>query len=427
MEAQMRLIVRGQEGRLRTRCIVGLLLVLASCRAAPSSAYLFLWAGDADRKASDFLAVLDANPQSERYGTILASVPTGFSGSNPHHTEHEMSPNGHLLANGFDVGRTWLFDVSRPLSPKILTVFADVAGYSHPHTFIRMPNGHILATFQYTGPVPDTRHEMHGEKTGIDAQRFPGGLVEMDEQGHPFRTGSALDSSVQGERTYPYSVVPIPQLDRAVSTTTDMNQANASAGSEWVQIWRLSDLKLLRSIALEKGTRGDENLLTGEPRLLQDGQSVYVHTFNCGLYLLRDLDREEPSVTLVTTFEGKNCGNPIQTGHYWIQAAGQAVISLDIGDPEHPRSVSTVSLGEDEEPHWTSLDSSSRRIVVNSSGTGTGNRLFVINFDPATGALSVDTRFWDPGSERPGVTLSAKTWPHGFTGKIVPHGVVFSR
>ena len=100
---------------------------------------------------------------------------------------------------------------------------------------------------------------MQGEKRGIDAQRFPGGLVEMDEQGHPFRTGSELDSSVQGARLYVYSVVPIPQLDRAVSTKTDMNQTNASAGSEWVQIWRLSDLKLLRSVALEKGNRGGEN------------------------------------------------------------------------------------------------------------------------------------------------------------------------
>jgi len=29
-----------------------------------------------------------------------------------------------------------------------------------------------------------------------------------------------------------------------------------------------------------------------------------------------------------------------------------ALIALDIADPEHPREVSTVSLGDDEEPHW---------------------------------------------------------------------------
>ena len=31
---------------------------------------------------------------------------------------------------------------------------------------------------------------------------------------------------------------------------------NAKATSEWVQFWRLSDLTLLKSIALKPGTRG---------------------------------------------------------------------------------------------------------------------------------------------------------------------------
>jgi hypothetical protein len=50
--------------------LMSTILAGASCssrtRAAPS--YLFLWAGDADGKASDFLAVIDAVPASPRYG-----------------------------------------------------------------------------------------------------------------------------------------------------------------------------------------------------------------------------------------------------------------------------------------------------------------------------------------------------------------------
>jgi hypothetical protein len=99
---------------------------------------------------------------------------------------------------------------------------------------------------------------------------------------------------------------------------------------------------------------------------------------------------------------------------------------LDIADPEHPREVSSVVFGNDEEPHWLAIDPSGRRLVLNSAGYTKSNRLFVINFDPATGALSIDDRFRDVGSTRPGIDLTGKTWPHGFSGKPVPHGTVFS-
>src|SRR5947207_15556189 len=108
-------------------------------------------------------------------------------------------------------------------------------------------------------------------------ERSTGGLVEMDERGRPFRSGSASDTAIPDQRIYPYSVLPLPALDRAVSTTTDMDEADTSATSEWVQFWRLSDLTLLRSIALPPGPRGDENRLTREPRLLPDGRSIYIH------------------------------------------------------------------------------------------------------------------------------------------------------
>jgi len=400
---------------------------LGAC--ASSSSYLFVWAGDADHKASDFLAVIDANPASAHYGTILASIPTGVAGAHPHHTEHEMPANGHLLANGFHAGRTWLFDLSQPLQPRILTSFGDLAGYSHPHTFIRLANGHLLTTFQYRAEPGAMLHETGHDTMPHSVEHSTGGLVEMDERGHPFRSGSASDAAIQDKRIYPYSVLPLPAFDRAVSTTTDMDEANTKATSEWVQFWRLSDLTLLRSIALKPGPRGDENRFTGEPRLLPDGQSIYIHTFNCGLYLLRGVERPDPSVNFVRAFEGKNCGVPILTGHYWLQTVPETheVIALDIANPEHPREVSKLRVGDDEQPHWISIDPTGRRVVLNSSGYGKGNRLFVINFDPGSGQLSFDERFRDAGSTRPGINLTGRTWPHGFAGTAVPHGTVFSR
>jgi len=65
--------------------------------------------------------------------------------------------------------------------------------------------------------------------------------------------------------------------------------------------------------------------------------------------------------------------------------------------------------------------------VLNSSGGGKGNRLFIIDIDPATGRLSFDDRFRYAGSDRPGISLSARSWPQGCTGSARPHGTVFSR
>jgi hypothetical protein len=392
---------------------------------------LFLWAGDADGKASDFLAVIDATPSSAHYGEIVASIPTGVVGAHPHHTEAEMPANGHLLANGFHAGRTWLFDLSEPLHPRILTSFGDIAGYSHPHTYVRMANGHVLTTFQYRA-VPGEM-EMHyasdPHSMADSVEHTTGGLVEMDERGRLLRSGDASDAAIQQKHIYPYSVLPMPAFNRAVSTTTDMNEADTLATAEWVQFWRLSDLKLLRSVALKPGPRGDENRYTGEPRLLADGKSVYIHTFNCGLYLLRGVNRPDPTGTFVMAFEGKNCGVPILTGHFWLQTVpdAHALLAMDIADPLHPREVSRLNVGDDEQPHWISIDPTGRRVVLNSSGGGKGNRLYVINLDPRSGQLTFDDRFRDAGSKRPGISLTGRTWPHGFVGTAVPHGTVFSR
>ena len=407
-------------------------LACAACHTDTSPArgtYLFVWAGDSAGTASDFLGVIDASPSSPTYGSVVASTPTGVAGTHPHHTEAVLAANNHLLANGFHAGRTWLYDLSAPRTPKILTSFGDLAGFSHPHSYVRLPNGNVLATFQYrSDSALETPSRAH-DAMATGATHTTGGLVEMDERGRVIRSVAASDTAIPDRYIYPYSVLPIAALDRAVSTTTDMDEGNKKATSQWVQVWRLSDLTLLETVALPPGPRGDEQEFTGEPLLLPDGKSAYIHTFNCGLYLVRGLDADKPSATFVKGFEGKNCGVPVLAGHYWLQTVpdAHALVSLDIADPEHPREVATLKLGDDEQPHWLAIDAAGRRLALNSAGAGTGNRLFVIDFDPGSGALALDERFRDPGAARPGVSFSQKTWPHGFTGKAIPHGTVFSR
>jgi hypothetical protein len=422
------------------RQLIGACLVVSAIAygaQAPEGSYLFVWAGDKDRKADDFLGVIDANPDSPTYGTILASLPVGESGTSPHHTEQVMPDNDHLLANGFGPGRSWLFDLSQPVSPKILTSFGEKAGLTHPHSYVRLPNGEVLATFQYGKGQPVSAEHDHAmpaaaagakDRTAKPPTPAPttGGLVWMTERGDVIRSSSARDPVTPF--LYPYHVLPLPGIDRALSTTTDMDDGNKPATSEWVQLWRLSDLKLLKTFALQPGPRGDEHRFTGELRLLPDGKSVYAHTFSCGLYLIRDIDTDQPRTTFVKSFTRDSCGVPVLTGRFWLQPVpyDHALVSLDISDPERPREVSRVTFGDDEGPHWASLNATGRRVVVNSAGSKP-NRLYIVNVDPETGKLEIDGRFKDAGANGAGVSLTGKAWPHGFNGEARPHGTVFSR
>ena len=201
-----------------------------SAQQKPSASYLYMWAGDKGHAASDFLAVIDADPASPNYGKIVASVATGAAGTHPHHTEHQMPANGHLLANGFHAGKTWLFDLNDPLQPKIIAQFGDAGGFNHPHTYIRQPNGRILTAFQYRG------------------EHQTGGLVEMDERGKVYRSGSAADPAIADKEIFPYSVLPLPKINRAISTTTDMHGDVTKLSDQWVQVWDYNKLKLLYSV-----------------------------------------------------------------------------------------------------------------------------------------------------------------------------------
>jgi hypothetical protein len=388
------------------------LLLLLGTGYAQSDSYLFVWAGDDAKASSDFLGVIDSDAASPHYGQVVASVAAPGPGGTPHHTELEMPDDGFLLANAFASGHTIVFDLRQPQHPSFVTSFGDLNGYMHPHTYVRLPNGHILATFQY--------------HNGHDAKSDGGGLVEFDERGHLIRSGSAMDATAKGELIRPYSLVAVPALDRVLSTNTAMHRDEPDTRT--VQVWRLSDLKLLRTLVLPPGPRGSEQTLPGEPRLLPDGKTVLIHTFSCGLYQLDGIETDKPSVHHLKTFDGERCAVPLRIGHYWVQTlfSAHALAAYDISDRGHIREVSRLMFDDKQKPHWISPDSTGRRIVLNSGEYGE-HRLFIVNFDPKTGTLTLDARFRDTGSDRPGVSMDGKSWPHGFHGDAYPHGAVFSR
>ena len=399
---------------------VRLLIALALCVAAspafadPPPQYLYLWTASADKTQPDFLAVLDVTEREDRYGRLVTTLPVPGRGNGPHHTEHEMPADGQLFANGFASGQSFVFDLSNPARPRIVRQFGDLEGYSHPHSFLRLPSGNVLATFQM--------------KHGHSSEAFrTGGLVELTPAGLPVRSSSADGAGVEQESRV-YSGQIIPSLDRIVTTTTDMHRD--SPASRNVQIWRLSDLALLHTFALPDGPAGGEGLLTAEPRLLPDGKTVLLSTFSCGLYLMEGLESDAPSGRLVASFPRKPdtyCAIPVISGHYYLVTvpAWNAVVSLDISDPAAPREVSRLTLGAEDVPHWIAISPDQRRVVV-TGYAAMQHRAVIARFDADSGRLTMDERFREEGASQPGFRMDDKTWPHGGRAEGIPHGAVFS-
>ena len=384
------------------------ILCLSTVAYSQSSGhYLFAWTGDLSSKGNDFLAVIDADPQSPAYGKLVTTLATDQQTMQIHHTEYVMPESGMLFANDHAAGRTFIFDVRDALHPRLVTSFTDRAGYMHPHSYLRLPNGHVLATFQ---------HAHHGDMHGLT-----GGLVEMDDHGNVVRSASSADPAFPDALLWPYGLVPLPAIDRVLVTNSSMHDEGIFSGVTY-QVFRLSDLKLLKTAYFDVGENHYSHISPEEPRLGPDG-SVYVQTLGCGIERVTDI-ATDPKSKIVYEFPGNWCGVPTIVSHYLIQSVPtlDGVVVLDIAKPDHPVEVSRLKLADGFFPHWTGYDAKTHRLVV----TGQQPRLFLLKFDPQTGAVAFDEAFHDDQGH-PGFDLANRDWPHGWKGSGKPHGVVFSR
>lgn len=396
--------------------VIALGAMTAHAQQFTGSRYLASWVGDADGADSDFLAILDVNPDSKTYTRVLATAAANVRGTLPHHTEHEFLPGHPLFANGFAGNKTVRFDLSDPMHPRLLGELATAPGLAFPHTFVRLPNGNILATMQASGPtfLP------------------PGGLAEYRDNGSVVRTGSAANDVDPGAR--PYSLIAIPEQDRVVVSCGRMilpkgvaaDSPLDHAGSV-IQLWRLSDLHLLKTIPVVPpgGSRANIERNPYEVRRTPAGD-IFLSTGSGGLFRISGLEPATFRADLVYDFGG-GAYLPVMVGHYWIQAIAplRRVVALDIKNPATPFEISRVDFDDRQSPHWLSLDPRSNRIIVANASDMNESRLWMLQMDVVSGWLRMDNSFHDPGNDRPGVSFDHEEWPHGRTGRGVPHGSVF--
>ena len=373
-------------------------MLLAAAPAPRHSHYLFVWAMEVPHGRA-FIATFDVSPDASPFGKLVAMHAVSKNAIMVHHTNYALPANNVLFANDWKADRTYMFDLGNPAMPRVVAQFRNAGPYMYPHSFVYLSNGNTLATFQYT--------------KGFN--RAPGGLVELDGRGHVVKSSSAANAGVD-PNIRPYSMAVVERLDRVVTSSADMMGAQTS---RVVQIWRLSDLRLLHTIALPKPPDWyyDDAADSSEPRVLGDGQTVVVPTFRCGLFLLNDLAGAHPSLQHVYDFGYRLCAVPVVAGSYLVETmqSGHAIVSLDLHDPAHPREISRLLLNAGEYPHWLALEPDGNRLVITGYGALATHARFA-TIDRESGQLTLEPQSID----------FTRAWPDGWNGGAKPHGAVFS-
>lgn len=419
-----------------------------SAGADDNDKYILAWAGDHDDQHSDFLAVIDADPKSKTYGKVLKTytLPPGVDKVNePHHMNHQVSPNCKLYAGGLLSGRVFIFDVRNPLNipaPRVLSAGVDFP-FTVPDDFQFLPNGNVLGTF-----------------VGSMNLTSPGGVVEFDPDGNVVSWFPVGDDTTAN----PHGISVKPDINRLVTSGFGVPITLFSA-HDFYEIWthsnvRIFDLttrELLHIVPLPTGPRyaasnGDpkqrENFAVMEVAFLQGaGKKGFFASAmgGGGLYYCPDATSASPECHLVYD-AGYNSGLGVlhisSDDRYLVMpmsTVGQGntpkrVVVFDISDPMHPqvRQELTVPDSTTGGPHfgtwnssetryaWTDYFVDDSRIPVKVDGD---HRLYMTRWK--NGKLHVDRRFRDESDHQLGVNFNRVSWPHGNSGPAAAHGFVF--
>ena len=326
---------------------------------------LYVWAGDQARVAPDFLAVVDFDEDSPRYGRVIRTVPVpgpGSSGNEPHHCHLSADKNilacGGLLALLRGQNSIFFFDVSEPRNPKFM--FSTSGTLSNiTDDFLPLEGGGFLVTQMgsHTGGTPGRVAEFDGNLQLIG--EWPADPPEHDFNPHGISARPDLNLMVTSDFMMPASslnVVPGDPLLRGI-----------------IRVWDLQARSIVRTIVIPSalGTM-DVKLIPGDPRGrafttgMFDGLVYLVDTANGTSQAVFDCEDIVPHVEVPVRGGMTQLLAMPQSGDRLMFASFQAgqVGMLDVSDPEHPVQTGIVSLGLDAGPHMIALTDDDKRLVV---------------------------------------------------------------
>lgn len=397
--------------------------------------YLAVWAGDQDRVEDDFLAVLDVEPRSRRYATVVATAPVGSSGNEPHGLG-PLRADGLLMGTGVRTSRVFTFDVRDPTAPSLLAV-ADGGAWLHrnPTHVLGRSRGALFVT------CPD-RRDYRG--TAYELLDAPGGLVVLDAGG---KAVEELPGAAKDARAFivaPTDGVVVPGNRRLVTTNRGHGYASTTTGPFMpgivVQVWRVDGHRPEATRVLEAGPRGTENLGPDAIAVLARRPFVFVATADGGaLYGANFVGETIPTFRLLHDFgEGSHPSALVATPddrHLVVALRGPGEVAvLDVSNPYAPRFVDDVELpgGDEAGPGALAISADGSRVAVSTYGIETPTlhesgtrRVLLLRLDGTTGHIRLDRAFLDEFTGEPGLDFRRMSWPHGPSGAARPAGLRF--
>jgi len=350
-----------------------LVLALAGTTLARNDAHedhkpartLYVWTGDQARLAPDFLAVIDFDEDSPRYGKVVTTVPVpglGSSGNEPHHCHLSADKNilacGGLLALLRNQNSIFFFDVSQPRRPRFL--FSTIGTLSNAtDDFLPLHGGGFLVT------------QMGSHEGGV-----PGRVAEFDRN---LRMVAEWPTNPPEHDFNPHGISARPDLNLMVTSDFMMpaSSLNVVPGDPLlrgsIRVWDLQRRSILRTVVIPSaiGTM-DVKLIPNDPQ----GRAFTAGMFDGFVYLVDTRSGTSQVVfdceTIVPHVDVPVRGGMTQlmamprSGDRLIFALFQAgqVGMLDVSNPEHPVQAGIVNLGVDTGPHMISLTDDDKRLVV---------------------------------------------------------------
>ncbi|HYV39149.1 MAG TPA: selenium-binding protein SBP56-related protein [Gemmataceae bacterium] len=198
--------------------------------------YLYVYCVDADAKDNDFLATVDVDRKSPKFGKIIHTLDLGTKGNETHHfgyTDDRTMIWGLTLFSN----RVFLIDVATdPAQPKIKKVIENIgekAGLASPHTAYALP-GRMLVAF------------LSGKGGGL-----PTGLAEYTNEGEYIR-----HFTMPKEAPYGYDVaVHLDQNRMVTSSFTFYNnykkplaEMDLKSFGDKILIWDFKERKVLKQL-----------------------------------------------------------------------------------------------------------------------------------------------------------------------------------
>lgn len=198
--------------------------------------FLYVFCIDADAKDNDFLAVIDVDIESPKYGQLLYQLDLGSAGNETHHFGF-TDDRTHIFGCSLFSSRIFVIDVaSDPARPKLQKVLENIpttAGLSGPHSPYALP-GRMLLSF------------LAAQDGGL-----PAGLAEFTNEGQFIRR-----FEMPKDAPYGYDVAVKPGLNRMVTSSftplenyrKPMAQMDFKNFGKEVLVWDFRERKVLAKL-----------------------------------------------------------------------------------------------------------------------------------------------------------------------------------